>query len=175
MNELFLFIYNQIKTGKFQSVEVCREYGYKLERLKKSFDLEEFQRLLFLNIEWLINGGVITPDQLREFYKGREFTFQKSGFIFEGSVEGKDAKLVLFGNASAEVSGHSRVIAFEDSSVEAYDSSFITAYNRAKVKARDSKIIAFHTSEVESLGLCLIERYDNGVKVIADPVKNFVY
>jgi hypothetical protein len=175
MKELFYFIYEKLKGREIADLDVCRAYGRKLEKLKNNFHLEDAQNLLFSNIEWLINQKVITPDDLRKFSKGYEHTFKEANIILDGTVKGVDLKLVLFGTAKAEVSGHSRVIAFEDSSVEAYDSSFITAFDRAKVKARDSKIIAFHNSEVESLGLCLIERYDNGVKVIADPVKNFVY
>lgn len=172
MRELFNYIYNQIKERNFAESDLCKMYGLKLERLNNDYTEEAARALLVENIEWLVNTGVISGAELRGF--ATDFEFSKSDIYFEGEVIVKDKQIILFGTASAKVSGHSRVRMFDTSTCEAYDSSFISCFGKSYVKAKNCKIIAFNETVVESLGFCLIEKYDESVRVAATS-KDLVY
>ena len=172
MRKLFDYIYDRIKEMNFEDNELCRQYWLKLERLKKDFTDEAGIAMLFENIEWLVNSGVITGQILQSFAKNEKF--EDHGIYFTGEVTAKDCNIILFGNTVAEVSGHSRVRMFDNSICTAEDSSFISAYHQAKVSAKNCKIIAFDEAEVKSRGFCLIERYDESVSVEAGG-KDLVY
>lgn len=163
MKKLFDHIYSKIKDLNFEENELCRQYWLKLERLKDKFTDEAGIALLFDNIEWLIISEVVTGKDIEKL--GDSEKLFDAGIYFGGCYEIKDDQAILFGDATAEVSGHSRIRCFDKSQVEAYDSTFITAFHKSKVSAKNCKIVAFHDAEITSKGFCLIEKYDDSVKV----------
>jgi hypothetical protein len=173
MRKLFDHIYNTIKDINFDENELCKQYWFKLERLKANFTDEGALYMLQENIEWLINTKVIDSDVILSL--GDEKKMNEAGIYFTGTVVEKDIQLILFKNAKAVVSGHSRVRCFDNSICEAYDSSFITAFHNSQVACKNSKVVAFNSASVQSKGLCLIEDYTEGRAVIKATKRDLVY
>lgn len=173
MRKLFDHIYNTIKDINFDKNELCKQYWFKLERLKANFTDEGGLHMLNENIEWLINSDVIDSDVIASL--GNEKKMNEAGIYLTGTIVEKDIQLILFKNAKAIVSGHSRVRCFDKSTCEAYDSSFITAFHNSKVTCKNSKVVVFNSASVESKGLCLIEDYTEGKTVIKATKRDLVY
>ena len=173
MRKLFDHIYNTIKDINFDENELCKQYWFKLERLKANFTDEGALHMLNENIEWLINSDVIDSDVILSL--GDEIKMNGAGIYFTGTVVEKDVQLILFKDAKAIVSGHSRVRCFDNSTCEAYDSSFITAFHNSQVTCKNSKVVAFGSSKVDSKGLCLIEDYSEGKAQINATKRDLVY
>lgn len=173
MRKLFDHIYNTIKDINFDENELCKQYWFKLERLKANFTDKGAVYMLTENIEWLINSNVIDSDVILSL--GDEKKMNEAGIYFTGTIVEKDIQLILFKDAKAVVSGHSRVRCFDSSICEAYDSSFITAFNNSQVICKNSKVVAFGSVKVESKGLCLIEDYSEGKGLIKATKRDLVY
>lgn len=173
MRNLFEHIYNRIKDLNFDQNELCRQYWLKLERLKADFSDQGALDMLTENIEWLINSNVIDSDTILSL--GDEGMMNISRIFFSGDITSKDDQIILFKNAKAVVSGHSRVRCFDNSTCEAYDSSFVTAFHTSKVTCKNSKVVVFNNAKVDSKGLCLIEDYSEGKATINATKRDLVY
>lgn len=173
MRNLFDHIYSRIKEINFNENDLCKEYWLKLERLKANFTDEGALYMLKENIEWLINPKVIDSDIILSL--GNESKMNAADIYFSGTVVEKDIQLILFKEAKAVVSGHSRVRCFDHSNCEAYDSSFVSAFHYSQVVSKNSKVVVFGNSTVVSKGLCLIENYSEGKASILATKRDLIY
>jgi len=173
MRTLFDHIYNSIKEINFDENELCKQYWFKLERLKANFTDQAALQMLFENIEWLMNSDVVDSDIILSL--GDEKKMNDAGIFFSGTAVEKDCKLILFKDAKAIVSGHSQVRCFDNSICESYDSSFITAFHNSQIVSKNSKVVAFGSSKIHSKGLCLIEDYSEGKAEIQATNRDLVY
>lgn len=172
MKQLFNHIYSRIKEINFEENELCKLYWLKIERLNANFSDTAAIELLFDNVEWLINTEVVTSLAIKKL--GNTLLMKEAGIYFEGEVKVHNRQAILFGDAKAIVTGHSRIRAFDNSTVEADDSTFVSAYHNAKVDAKNCKIQAFNKAQVKSRGFCLIEDYTDGGKIVSGS-KDLVY
>ena len=158
MEKHFISVYKRLKKRKFDKNILCREYWFKIERMKANFDESKCWDFFFDNIEWLINSGVITTDDIVTWFTEEEL--DAHNIFSSGTHDIKDKKAIAIKNAEIKATGHSRIIAFDRAKIIGFDSTFVTGFNFSEITVTDCMAYGAHECKIFAKGYSKVEAFD---------------
>lgn len=158
MKKAFDIIYLKLKELSIDENILCKEFWFKIVRLRENFNEKAAWELFKSNIQWLIKSKVITHADIIQMFEDSELA--EYGIYFEGLVVCKDDIVVGFGDCKISASGHSRVILFDQAEADCYDSTFATGYDKSKITLNDCVGEAFGKCQVIAKGYSKVELWE---------------
>lgn len=155
----FNTVVERLKKMNLSEDILCSEYWRKILKLHQNFNEKDCWKLLFDNIEWLINADVVSSKELQKWFTKEEL--EKHNIFVSGTHELKNTEAIGLGNAKLDVTGHSRIILFDDAFCDAGDTTFVTGFNNSSFVLNECVGTAFHNVEVTAKGFSKVEGFDN--------------
>lgn len=159
MQDKFNIVFNRLNQAKLSENVLCSEFWLKIIKLQKNFNEDDCWALLIDNIEWVINTGIMTTDDLVSWLLPEDLN--KHNIYIEGEHEIKDAKAIGIKNARINATGHSKIILFDNAHCQAHDSCFVTGFNNTSIELKNCVADAFHSCKVLARDFSKVEAWDN--------------
>ncbi len=159
IQEKFNTVIERLKAMNLSEDVLCSEYWRKMLKLQKNFNEEACWKFLFDHVEWVINTGTVSSKELQEWFTKEELA--KHHIYTEGKHELKNVEVIGLGTAKLEVSGHSRVVLFDNAFCNASDTTFVTGFNDSSFVLNECVGTAFHNVKVVAHRHSKIEGFDN--------------
>ncbi len=159
IQEKFNTVIERLKSMNLSEELLCSEYWRKILKLQKNFNEKICWKLLFDHIEWVINTGTVSSQELQEWFGKEELS--KHHIYTEGKHELKNVEAIGLGTAQLEVSGHSRIVLFDNAFCNASDTTFVTGFNNSSFVLNECVGTAFHNVKSTAHRHSKIEGFDN--------------
>ena len=97
MEDKFNIVFERLKEAKLDENILCSDFWRKIIKLRKNFNETDCWDLMIENIEWIINTGTMTTDDIISWFTKAEL--EAHGIYFEGKVDVVDSKAIGLKNA----------------------------------------------------------------------------
>ena len=159
MKNKFEIVFKRLKDAKLDENILCSEFWRKIIELHRNFNKPDCWALMIDNIEWLINTGTMTTNDIKSWFTQEELN--KNNIYTTGEVKIVDGFAIGMGDAKIDASGHSRVVLFDTAFAEEYDTTFITGFQNSSFVVIDCIGNAMGNCKAEANGLSIIENWTN--------------
>ena len=159
MEEKFNIVFNRLKALKLNEKILCSEFWRKIIALSKNFNEEDCWEILISNIEWVINTGVMTTDDLSSWFTKTQL--KEHNIFFSGDHNINHGFAIGIKTANIEATGHSRIVLFDNANCKAFDSTFVTGFHNSKIEIKNCVADAFNNCEVIAKDFSKVEAWDN--------------
>ncbi|WP_142783348.1 hypothetical protein [Changchengzhania lutea] len=159
METKFNIFFERLKEANFSENTLCKGFWLKLKKLHLNFNESDCWELLIDNIEWTINTGSITTDELIEWFS--EEKLSENNIFYKGSVNINNGFAIGLKDVEIEAVGHSRIILFDNAKCKAFDSSFVTGFNDTEIELKNCAADVFHNCRVTAKDFSKVEAWDN--------------
>lgn len=163
MKDKFDMFFERLKEINFSENTLCKEFWLKLKSLHQNFDESACWDLLVSNIEWVINTGSLTTDELTSWFSPQDLA--KHNIFSNGVIEINSGLAIGIGKAKIKATGHSRVILFDKAECEAFDTTFVSGFNESTIVLKNCNADAFHNCKVTAKDFSKVEAWgDSKIK-----------
>jgi len=157
MEDRFNIVFERLKEAKLDGNILCSDFWRRIISLRNNFNEADCWGLMIGNIEWIVNTGTMTTDDIVSWFTKDEL--EAHGIYFEGRVNVVDGKAIGLKNVHIFAAGHSRVVLFDNASCEAYDTTFVTGFNDSGFVVTDCIGTAMGNCTSEAKGLSIVENW----------------
>ncbi len=174
MKDKFEIVYNRMLEAELDKVIsnftndrkglLCKEYWCKMKRLHEDFNSKDCWDLIVNNIQWILGVEslygikIMSTKEIREWFSEEELN--QHGIYTKGTHEFVDKYVIGMGEAHIMVSGHSRLILYDNAKGEVYDTSFVSGYMNSHFKIKEACGEAFGNTTIEARGYSKVELWD---------------
>tara|TARA_B110001450_G_scaffold130424_1_gene122696 strand:+ start:2708 stop:3277 length:570 start_codon:yes stop_codon:yes gene_type:complete len=159
MESKLKIVIERLKAAKLGENILCSEFWRKIIALSESFNEKDCWSLMIGNIEWLLNTGIMTSDDIVLWFTEKQLN--KHGIYSKGTHKIVDGKATGIKKAKFHVSGHSRIVLFDTAFAEGFDSTFITGFQNSSFEIKNCTGESFGNCKVVARDFSKVEAWDN--------------
>lgn len=159
MESKFKVVLKRLKDAKLDENILCSEFWRRIIALSKNFNEKDCWSIMVDNIEWLLNTGTITSDDLVSWFTEKQLN--EHGIYSTGTHKIVDRIAIGIKDAKFEASGHSRIALFDNAFCEAFDTTFVTGFQNSSFEIKNCTGESFGNCKVVARDFSKVEAWDN--------------
>ncbi|MBD0822644.1 hypothetical protein [Aestuariibaculum marinum] len=159
MRKHFETVYKRLIEANLSENTLCKEFWMKIKKLHANFNEEDCWSLLVENIEWCINTGTMTTEDLIKWFTPDQLNAH--GIYISGNIKINSGFAIGIGDVCIEAVGHSKVILFDTAICKAFDTSFVKGFHESSMEINNCVGEAFNFCNVIAKDFSKIEAWDD--------------